>query len=118
MNAYKATTINAAVLILMSAWAYFSSSSPSVTALIPAMFGLILFACAPGVKNENKVISHIAVLLTALLIIALFMPFKGALAREDAIAILRVLVMLATSLFSMVYFIKSFIDVRKQRVSS
>ena len=35
-------------------------SSP--TALIPVGFGTVLILCTPGVKKQNKVIAHVAVL--------------------------------------------------------
>jgi hypothetical protein len=115
MNPFTANLINAIVLILISLWGYFSSDAPSITALIPVLFGLLLLACSPGVKSAHKVVNHIAVLLTAVLIIALFMPLKGAIAREDTLAIVRVGIMLITANLSMVVFIKSFINVRKNR---
>ncbi|MEM8500282.1 MAG: hypothetical protein AAF542_19870 [Pseudomonadota bacterium] len=118
MNAHIANLLNAIVLLAMSAWAYFSSDAPSVTALIPAGFGLVLLLCSPGVKRENKIVAHVAVLLTLLLLFALFMPLKGALVRDDTIAVLRVGIMMTTTALSLVFFIKSFIDVRRARANS
>ncbi|MEL6545129.1 MAG: hypothetical protein AAFQ82_10925 [Myxococcota bacterium] len=115
MKAHVASLINAIVLIAMPAWAYLTSDSPSMTALIPAGFGLALLACFPGVKAENKVVAHIAVLLTLVVLLALFMPLRGAIGRGDMLAIVRVGAMLVTSVLGMVYFIKSFRDARKQR---
>ena len=115
MKPYIASLINALVLIAMSLWAYTTADSPSVTALIPGFFGIVLMACLPGVKKENKIIAHVAVTLTLIVFIALFMPLRGAINREDAVAIFRVSLMLITTLIAMVAFIKSFIDVRKKR---
>lgn len=115
MNAGTANLINALVLIGVSAWAYFASGTASFTALIPGGFGLALLACTPGVRAENKVIAHIAVLLTLIVIIALVMPLRGALAREDNIALLRVGLMLAASIVAFVFFINSFIEARKSK---
>ena len=115
MSPFLANIINAAVLILLSSWGYLSADAPSLTALIPAAFGLLLLACSPGVKTEHKMVSHIAVLLTLVIIIALFMPLKGAISREDTLAVSRVCLMLISSTLAMMFFIKSFIDVRKRR---
>lgn len=116
MNAVIANLINSVLLITLSSWGYFSSDTPSLTALIPAGFGLVLLLCTPGVKAENKIISHIAVLLTFLIIIALIMPLKGAIGRDDILAMVRVLLMMGSSSLAMVFFVKSFMDVRRNRV--
>ncbi|MEM9310913.1 MAG: hypothetical protein AAGA34_05640 [Pseudomonadota bacterium] len=110
-----ASLINVAVLIIMSAWGYLGSANPSLTALIPAAFGVALLACHPGVKAENKVVAHIAVVLTLLVFLALFMPMRGAISRGDAMAGLRVGAMLGASLVALIAFIRSFIAARKAR---
>ncbi|MEM1380096.1 MAG: hypothetical protein AAGH41_05660 [Pseudomonadota bacterium] len=115
MKAHTASLINALILIACSAWAYLASDTPSITALIPAFFGAGLLLCVPGVKAENKVIAHIAVLLTLVVLLALFMPLRGALGRGDTVAILRVVLMMASTAVAFVFFIKSFIDARKAR---
>ncbi|MEM6907778.1 MAG: hypothetical protein AAF494_03785 [Pseudomonadota bacterium] len=114
-SAPTANLINAAVLCVMPVWAYLASSDPSLTALIPAAFGVALLICQPGVKAENKVIAHIAVLLTLVVFVALFMPLNGAIGRGDPLAIGRVALMLVTSLVALVAFIQSFIAARKAR---
>ncbi|MEM0922179.1 MAG: hypothetical protein AAGI13_03995 [Pseudomonadota bacterium] len=116
MTAHLASLINAIALIAMSLWAYTAGGGASFTALIPAGFGLALLLCYSGVKAQNKVIAHIAVLLTLVVLIALIMPLRGAIGREDGMGILRVVVMMASSVLAIVYFVKSFIDARRGRV--
>ena len=99
----------------MSVWAYAASATPSITALIPAAFGLALLACYKGVAAENKVIAHIAVVLTLIVLLALFMPLRSALGRGDTIALFRVGIMMVASIYAFAIFIKSFIDIRRQR---
>lgn len=118
MKPFQINLINGVLLILLSAWGYFSSESPSPTAFIPAAFGAIFLLVTPAFKKENKVVAHIVVLLTLLLVVALVMPFKGAMGRGDNMAMLRVGTMLAVSLVAMVIYIKSFIDARKARENS
>ncbi len=116
MKAHTASMINAVLLITLPVLGYFVSDSPSLTVLIPVVFGVMLLACYSGVKVENKIIAHIAVLLTVIILVALFMPLKGALARGDTFAIIRVGLMLLSTFVAMVFFIKSFIDARRNRV--
>ena len=65
MKAYSVSMINAIFLIALSAWGYFSSDTPSMTALIPAIIGILLILCNNGVKKESKVIAHILSRLTS-----------------------------------------------------
>lgn len=116
MKAHTASLINAVLLIALSAWGYFSSETPSYTALIPTIVGIVLLLCNPGVKKENKVVAHIAVLLTLLILFGLIKPLLGALDRADNAAVARVAVMVLSTVVALVYFVKSFIDARKKRV--
>ena len=115
MKAHTASLINALLLIVLAGWGYLSSDTPSMTALIPAIIGVILLGLNNGVKKENKVIAHIAVVLTLLILIGLIKPLTGAMERADNMAIMRVVVMLLSTIVALVYFIKSFIDARKSR---
>ena len=115
LKAHTASLIHALALIALGGYGYLSSDTPSVTALIPVVFGVLLLAMNRGVKNENKVIAHVAVLLTLLVVIGLIKPLTGAMGREDNAAVGRVVVMLALGVYAMVTFVKSFIDARKVR---
>ena len=115
MKAHTASLINAILLIALSLWGYFSSDSPSPTAFIPTVFGVILLALNAGVKKENKVIAHIAVVATLLILLGLVMPLKAAIGREDTLAMIRVGVMLLSTIVAMIFFVKSFIDAKKAR---
>ena len=115
MNASKANLLNAAVLIIMGAWGAYATQMASPTALIPVVGGLILLACQKGVTSENKMIAHIAVVVTLLLVLGIVRPFMGALGDDDTMGMLRTGLMLVTGLIAMVYFIKSFRDARKAR---
>ena len=115
MKAHTISLISSVVLIVMSAWGYLSSDSPSLTALIPLFFGVVLLACYPGIKSENKIIAHVAVLLTLIVLVALFMPLKGAIGRDDSMAVVRIVIMISGTSLSMVAFVKSFIAARKNK---
>ena len=86
-----------------------------MTALIPAIAGVILLLLNNGVKAENKVIAHIAVVLTLLLILALIMPFKGSIERGNTLGMIRTAAMIITGIIAMVAFIGSFKAARKAR---
>jgi len=115
MKAHTISLISSVVLIVMSAWGYLSSDSPSLTALIPLFFVVVLLACYPGIKSENKIIAHVAVLLTLIVLVALFMPLKGAIDRDDSMAVVRIVIMISGTSLSMVAFVKSFIAARKNK---
>ncbi|MEM1053860.1 MAG: hypothetical protein AAGI28_17390, partial [Pseudomonadota bacterium] len=114
-SAPLANLINACLLIAMSGWGFLAADKVSYTALIPAAFGVALLLCQPGVKSENKVIAHIAVLLTLVVFIALFMPLHGALSDGRTLGAIRVGLMMLTSLIAMIAFIGSFRAARKAR---
>jgi hypothetical protein len=118
MKAHKTSLVNAVLLIVLPLWGYFSSDSPSMTALIPAFIGVVLLFLNKGVKNENKIIAHIAVLLTLVVLIGLIKPLLGALDRDDLAATIRVFVMILSTIIAMVFFVKSFIDARKKRTAT
>jgi hypothetical protein len=106
------------LLIVLPLWGYFSSDSPSMTALIPTYIGVALLLLNKGVKNENKIVAHIAVLLTLVVLIGLIKPLTGAIGRSDTAAMIRVFVMILSTIIAIVFFVKSFIDARKKRMES
>jgi hypothetical protein len=115
MKAHTASLFNAIVLIAMGLWGYLASDSPSMTALIPVIGGALLLPMTGGIRRENKVVAHVAVVLTLILLLGLFMPLQGALERADNMAVVRVALMLASSVLAMIAFIRSFIEARRKR---
>ena len=115
MKASSSSLLNAIILISMGLWGYFESESKAITALIPVIIGTILLLVNKGVKNENKGLAHVAVLLTFLILLGLVKPLMGAFERENTYAIIRVSLMIMSSLWAMISFIKSFISARKNR---
>jgi len=115
MTTVRANLINSISLVIFPLWAYFTSQTPSITALIPTFIGIILLICTVGIKNENKSIAHIAVILTLLALFGLVKPLTGAISRVDNLAIIRVVIMMSTSILAMTVFIKSFIRNRKEK---
>lgn len=111
MKPYQINLITGIILIAMGVWSYLSSSSP--TALIPAAFGLIFTIVTPMFRKGNRVVAHIVVVLTLLLIIALFRPLSGAIGDGDTMGMVRVGIMMAVSVIAMIIYIKSFIDARR-----
>ena len=71
MKAHKASLINSLVLIIFGIWGYIDSEGAAITALIPVALGVVIFLLNKGLKNENKTISHVVVLLTILVLFGL-----------------------------------------------
>ena len=115
MKPYIVSLLNAIVLISIGTWGYIGSESPSVTALIPVAIGVILLLLNPWLKKENKIIAHIVVLLTFVILIGLFKPLMGAVDRDSTISIVRVSVMMLFTVIALITFIRNFINVRKLR---
>jgi hypothetical protein len=117
MNTHMANLLNAVAMIILGAWGYLGSATPSPTALIPVFLGVILLALNQGVKAESKGQSHAAVIITLVGFIALFKPFFGAMNRDDNGAMVRIGIMLLTNLVALVFFIRSFIAAKKARAN-
>lgn len=115
MKKHKANLINAFSLVVLGLWGYLASSTPSFTALIPVVAGLILAALHKGVSNENKWQAHVAVVLTVLVLAGLVKPLLGGIERNQTDAIIRVVVMMITSTAALVGFIGSFVAARRKR---
>ena len=123
MKTYQANLINGLTLILMPLWAYLTykgtvaKPEPPITALIPLFLGVILFLCNNGLKKENKVIAHIAVAVTLIALLGLFMPLKAAISEDRTLSVVRVVIMLFTGMLAMITFVRSFIANRKSKQS-
>ena len=115
MKTHVASLINAIILIVFGAWGYFGSDTPSITALIPVIFGIVILALNRGIRNENKVLAHIAVLLTIVILAGLARPLMGAIERADSGAVTRILIMFLSTIQAIILFVKSFIDARKAK---
>jgi hypothetical protein len=115
MKTYFVSLINALILITFGLWGYFGSNNASLTALIPVAVGVLLVLVNPGLRKEKRLESHIAVVLTFLVLLGLVKPLVGALEREDSLAISRVALMMFFTIIALFYFIRSFISVRKKK---
>lgn len=113
----------AAILLILGLVGYFGSDARSVTALIPAFFGLPILGLGFMAQNpdKKKLAMHIIVTLALLgfagSVGGLIKWFKmmGGEVFERPDAIQAQAIMAAASLVYMVFAIKSFIDARKAR---
>ena len=116
MNSTKANLLNSITLISLGLWGFFEAFNnvgwKAGTALIPVVFGVIFLLCYNGLKNENKLISHIVVLLTALLLGVLLIMRLPVEIEEGGIKLFRISAMILTCSLAMIFFIKSFIEAR------
>ena len=113
MNASNMNMINALVLVGLGMWGVKSTGlDNSPTPLIPVVIGIILFVCTNFIRNHHKVVSHVAVVLTFLIILGLGRPFMKAINSGDTMVIFRTGTMILTSIIAMIFFIKSFREAR------
>lgn len=118
MKAAGANLLNALVLIGAGLYGYFgitaSDGTHSLTALIPAAFGLLFLMMNKGVANGNKVIAHIVVILTLVLLVMCIMRFMKVEEWNSKKYVF--LACIISNAIALIAFIKSFIDARKKRV--
>jgi exosortase/archaeosortase len=117
MKATQANLLNAIVLLAAGLYGYFMILTPegtrAITALIPAAFGLLFLVFQKGVASQNKIISHVVVVLTLLLLIICIMRF---LKIEDWGAKKYLfLACIVSNIIAMIAFVGSFISARKNR---
>ena len=117
MKAATANILNAIVLIAAGLYGYFgiaaSDGTHSLTALIPAAFGIIFLAMQKGVANHNKIISHAVVVLTLLLLVMCIMRFVKVQDWVDKKYVFLACVI--SNAVALIAFIGSFIEARKNR---
>jgi hypothetical protein len=117
MKAANANLLNAVVLIAAGLYGYFgikgADGNSSITALIPAFFGILFLALHKGVASANKIIGHVVVVLTLLLLgmcVGRFIKVPDWGAKKYIF-----LACIVSNLIAAIAFIKSFIDARKAR---
>jgi hypothetical protein len=123
MTAQKMNLINSFILMILGLWGYFDVSNYVLTtiisfehwtALIPVLFGAFLLLCNNGIKDNSKVIAHVAVVLTILILIALVGKRLPISIEQGGTGLFRVSAMSLSSLMALIVFIRSFIDNRKK----
>ena len=114
MKPHKISFVNAITLISFGLWGYIDVDY-SPTALIPVIFGIIILILNPGLKRENKVVAHIVVLLTFLILGGLVKPLMSTLGSGNTMGITRVFLMMLSTLMALIVFIRSFIANRSKK---
>jgi|TARA_B110000495_G_scaffold202822_1_gene224109 hypothetical protein len=98
----------------MGLWGFLDVSS--LTSLIPSLFGVLIFSCFLLSNKDKKfklIFSHVAIALTLLILFALIGTRLPKSIEDGGFGLLRLLIMIGTSLLSIFIFIKSFLDARK-----
>jgi hypothetical protein len=112
MKLHIISLINGIILMVFGIWSHLWPESPSPTALIPVIFGAFILVLNKGVRNYRKAISNAVMVLTFLILLGLIFPLTGSIERGDNSALIRVLIMMASSLISFIFFVKRFINDR------
>ena len=102
MTAPTANMINAAALICLSLWAYFANGMSSETTLIPVAFGVLLLGHHLWLKGGSRIALAIVIILTLIIAIALWTPLSGAISKGEVLPVIRVGIMMATSIFAFI----------------
>ena len=117
MKAAGANLLNALVLIGAGLYGYFgitaADGTHSLTALIPAAFGLLFLIMHKGVARGNKAIAHIVVVLTLILLVMCIMRFLKIDDWDTKKYIF--LACIISNAIALIAFIGSFIAARKNR---
>ena len=119
MKAPQANLLNAIVLVAAGVIGYFfiipEGGVKAPTALIPAAFGLLFLVLHKGVATSNKIVAHIVVVLTALL---LFICASRFFKIEDWGPKKYIfLACIVSNVLALIAFIGSFIDARKNKTT-
>lgn len=117
MKAASANVLNAIVLLAAGLYGYFAILTPegthAPTALIPAAFGLLFLILQKGVANSNKIVSHVVVALTFLLLIICISRFIKV--SDWGPKKYLFLACIVSNIIAMGAFINSFIAAKKAR---
>lgn len=117
MTASAANLFNAIVLIAAGIIGYFmvpaAHGPQSPTALIPAIFGILFLVLHKGVASGNKIVSHIVVTLTIVLLVMCIMRFVKV-NEWDAKKYIFLACILSNAIAT-IAFIGSFITARRNR---
>ncbi len=119
MKPAQANLVNAVVLIVAGLYGYFLILTPegkhAPTALIPAAFGIILLAMQKGVVKKDKIIAHVAVVLTLILLIVCTRQFFKVPNWEPKKYLF--LACIISNIIALIAFIGNFIEARKNRTT-
>ena len=106
--------INGLILVIAGLYGYFvitgSTGTASVTALIPSVFGVLLVVLSYFWKKAPRVVSHIAIVLTLLLLIMIFNRFMKVETWSETKYIF--LICIISNALAMFVFIRSFVIAR------
>ena len=119
MSPAKANLVNSISLITMGLWGYSVVTSP--TALIPVGFGIVLLICyifSVKKPSSKMIVAHVAILFTLIILAALLGMRLPKSLDSGGLGLVRVLTMISTSILAIVYFVKNFIDTRKEKNKS
>ena len=117
MKLYLVSMMNAFVLMVLGLWGYFVSENPSFTALIPVISGAFLLSLIQGLRYGSKSMAQISTVLTFLILIAMIMPFVGAVRINDSATTYRIGFMMVSCTVAIGFFVRRLIKVRKKRAN-
>ncbi len=120
MTPQSVNWLNSIILIAAGIYGYFllplnPEEKRSITALIPAFFGIILMILGLLWSKSPKIVAHIAVTLALLLFVMCFMRFMKI--EDWGAKKFLFLTCILSNAFAVFVFVRSFIAARKARLS-
>lgn len=107
MTAPTANLINAVALIGLSLWAYVGNGMSSETTLIPTGFGVLLLGHHLWLRGGSRAALIIVTILTLIIAFALYTPLSGAVGKGEVLPLIRVGIMMTTSILALFILIKT-----------
>jgi len=116
MKVYLVSMMNSFVLIILGLWSFIGSETPSITAFIPIMTGAFLLSLIHGLRYGSKSATNISLVLTFLILIAMIVPFIGALNHNDDPSTYRIGFLMVSCSITIGFFVSKMIRVRRRKV--
>lgn len=108
--------MNAFVLMVIGLWSFIGVETPSPIALIPVFTGALLLSFIKGLRYGSLPMTRLSMILTVLILIAMFIPFIDSMEHGDSATSYRIGFMIVSCAVTIGFFVSRFIKVKKRRM--
>lgn len=104
MNPYKAAILQALIFLSVGFWGYAANNFAAHTAMVPLGAGILFLALSQRLKNPDRIMLLVVMLISLALFIALMIPFRRNAGQSDFWGMFRIAIeMTACALAFIVY---------------